>query len=217
MPSGTAASPWIQRKSKQLQNSLARQYHGTSIVHGASGAIRWQFADSPEIKALATPLRLLLRSSETFDWNQDHDALLSPPLLMPFDPSLETVLQTDASRKKNGLGYGLLQQHPEGWKLVQCGSRFVYDTKSRWTMVKLEMKSVKWTMENVDSTFSNSLRLSWSSITNPSWRSWTNTHWTWSRIRSFIAWRRKPHHSFSKPSGRRTRNTPSRTLCLEHL
>ena len=113
-----------------------------------------QFADfSPEIKALATPLRPLLRSSETFDWNQDHDAafaavksaLTSPPVLMPFDPSLETVLQTDASRK-NGLGYALLQQHPEGWKLVQCGSRFVSDTESRWAMVELEMKAVEWAM-----------------------------------------------------------------------
>lgn len=85
-----------------------------------------QFADfSTEIKPLAVPLRPLLRSSNTFEWNRDHDvafaalkkALVSPPILMPFEPELETILQTDASRK-NGLGYALLQRHPDGWKLV---------------------------------------------------------------------------------------------------
>jgi RNase H-like domain found in reverse transcriptase len=68
------------------------------------------------------------------------------PSLRQFDPSLETALHTDASRK-NGLGYALLQKHPEGWHLVQAGSRFVTDAESNYAMVELEMKGVEWAVK----------------------------------------------------------------------
>ena len=68
-----------------------------------------QLADfSVDIAATANPLRLLLRSSNQFLWNLDHDrafqavkdALKSPSILATFDPAAETMLQADASRKK---------------------------------------------------------------------------------------------------------------------
>jgi hypothetical protein len=111
-----------------------------------------QLADfSDEISAAAGPLRPLLRQGNQFVWSADQEkafetvkrALISPPVLANFDPSAETVLQTDASRK-NGLGYVLLQRQGDHWKLIQCGSRFVSDTESRYAMVELELLAVVW-------------------------------------------------------------------------
>lgn len=84
-----------------------------------------------------------------FKWTTDHDAafaafkwaLSSPPVLAPFEPTAETALQTDASRK-NGLGYALLQKQEGRWRLIQCGSR----TESRYAMVELELNAVEWAM-----------------------------------------------------------------------
>jgi hypothetical protein len=106
------------------------------------------------ISKAATPLRQLLSLSHDFVWTSDHDlafnhvkeALTSPPILKQFDPNLETALHTDASRQ-NGLGYALLPHHPEGWRLVQCRSRFVSDAESRHVMVELEMNSVVWALK----------------------------------------------------------------------
>ena len=63
---------------------------------------------SPHISAAATPLRPLLSPSNPFIWNADHEeafeavkkTMVDPPSLRQFDPSLETALHTDASRKK---------------------------------------------------------------------------------------------------------------------
>jgi hypothetical protein len=102
-----------------------------------------QLADFPdEISAAAGPLRPLLRQGNQFVWSADQEkafetvkrALISPPVLANFDPSAETVLQTDASRK-SGLGYVLLQRQNDHWKLIQCGSIFVSDTESRYAIV----------------------------------------------------------------------------------
>ena len=62
---------------------------------------------------------------------------------MHFDPKKPTALHTDASRL-NGLGYVLLQKHGEEWKLIQCGSRFLTDTESRYSMVELELLAIVW-------------------------------------------------------------------------
>ncbi len=110
---------------------------------------------SSEISAAAFPLRPLLRPSNLFVWTVDHEsafnavkaALVSTPVLAQFDPSLETVLQTDASLK-NGLGFALLQKHGDQWKLVECGSRFVTDTESRYAVVELELRAVEWAMRD---------------------------------------------------------------------
>lgn len=40
-----------------------------------------------------------------------------------------------------------MQKHPDGWRLVQCGSRFVSDAESRYAMVELEMKGVEWALK----------------------------------------------------------------------
>ena len=113
-----------------------------------------QLADfSSEISSAADDLRGLLKPSNEFIWTPDHEkafnavkkALTSPPVLAHYDPRLATVLQTDAARLK-GLGYALLQQHGDRWRLVQCGSRFISDTESRYAMVELELLAIVWAL-----------------------------------------------------------------------
>ena len=72
-------------------------------------------------------------------------ALTSPPILGTFDPIEATVLQTDASRK-NGFGYALLQHQSGHWRLIQCGSRFLTDTESRYSIIEMELQAAYWAM-----------------------------------------------------------------------
>ncbi|XP_045105438.1 uncharacterized protein LOC123500957, partial [Portunus trituberculatus] len=109
---------------------------------------------SPDLAATAAPLRPLLSPKKSFVWTPDHEqafqrvkmALASPPVLAAFDPALLTTLQTDASRLY-GLGYALLQDHGGGQqRLIQCGSRFLTDTETRYATIELEMLAVVWAM-----------------------------------------------------------------------
>ena len=94
---------------------------------------------------VASPLRGLLKVSNEFRWEASHNnafnavkaALVAPPVLAYYQPGLDTRLETDASRTK-GLGFALFQKHPAGWRLVQCGSRFISDTESRYAMIEVE-------------------------------------------------------------------------------
>ena len=61
--------------------------------------------------------------------------------------SADTISQTDASLK-NGMGYILLQRQSDKWRLIQCDSRFVSDTESRYPVIELELSAVKWAMES---------------------------------------------------------------------
>lgn len=109
---------------------------------------------SSDIAAAALPLRPLLMKNNIFAWSDDHQiafqnvkaALTQPPILQSFDPQLPTMLQTDASRTR-GLGYALLQQRPDGKAiLIQCGSRFLSDTESRYAMIELELLAAVWAL-----------------------------------------------------------------------
>ena len=106
---------------------------------------------SSEMAQAAQPLRDLLKPRNDWCWSPVHDsafqkvkeALTSPPILAHFDATLPTMLQTDASRL-NGLGFALLQRHGEDWKLVQCGSRFLTDTETRYAVIEVELAAVLW-------------------------------------------------------------------------
>ncbi|XP_068239977.1 uncharacterized protein [Palaemon carinicauda] len=106
---------------------------------------------SSAIAAAAQPLRDLLKPRNEWCWTPQHDvafkktkeALIAPPVLALFDASLPTMLQTDAS-KLHGMGFVLLQQHGEAWKLIQCGSRFLTDAETRYAVIEIEMAAVLW-------------------------------------------------------------------------
>ena len=100
---------------------------------------------------VASPLRGLLKVSNEFRREASHTnafnavkaALVAPPVLAYYQPGLDTRLETDAFRTK-GLGFALFQKHPAGWRLVQCGSRFITGTESRYAMIELECLAVVW-------------------------------------------------------------------------
>jgi len=106
---------------------------------------------SSDISMAATPLRDLLKTRNEFIWTDTHTkafedvkkVLASPPVLATFMPDLETKLETDSSRL-HGLGYDLLQKHPDGWRLIVCGSRFLTDTESRYASIELEALAIKY-------------------------------------------------------------------------
>ncbi|XP_068245143.1 uncharacterized protein mRpL22 [Palaemon carinicauda] len=109
---------------------------------------------TPDIALTAQPLRPLMSPKRSFIWTPDHDqafkrvkqALSSPPVLASFDPTLPTILQTDASRLY-GIGYALLQDHgSRRLRVVQCGSRFLADAETRYATIELEMLAVSWAL-----------------------------------------------------------------------
>ena len=53
---------------------------------------------------------------------------------------------TDVSRK-HGLGYVLTQTQQGQRRLIQCGSRFVTDTESRYSATEIELCAVQWVMK----------------------------------------------------------------------
>jgi hypothetical protein len=138
-------------------NAIAKFPTPTNIseLRSFMGLVNQLGSFSKEISELAEPLRPLLKKYNIFAWNANHDAaftavkaaLVSPANLQPFDPSLPTELRTDASRTK-GLGYALLQIRPSGeLSLIECGSRFISETESRYAMIELELLAAVWAMK----------------------------------------------------------------------
>ena len=108
---------------------------------------------SSPISEKCVPLRELLKSRNDFVWLPVHDEafndvkklLINPPILAQFDPSRDTRIETDASKLK-GFGFSLLQKHGDQWKLVSCGSRFLSDVETRYSMIELEAIAIKYAM-----------------------------------------------------------------------
>ena len=106
---------------------------------------------SKDVAAAKGPLRPLLSTKNDFLWTSEHDeafaavkrALIQPPVLSHFNPSLDTALHVDAS-KRNGMGYALLQRHGDQWKLVDANSRWCSDTESRYSTTELELAAAEW-------------------------------------------------------------------------
>ena len=109
---------------------------------------------TPDLAHMLEPLRGLLKPKNAFIWLPEHQTafdnvkqvLTDPngPILAHFDSSLPIILMTDASRLK-GIGFALMQQHPNGQlKLVQCNSRFLSDTETRYAVCELETLAIYW-------------------------------------------------------------------------
>ena len=116
------------------------------------GLVHQMGSFSPEVAGAAEPLRQLLRPKNAWLWTEEHTkafnevktALLKPPVLGFFSPARRTVLETDAARLK-GLGFCLRQQDEAGtWRLIQCGSRFLTETETRYAVIEVEMLAIVW-------------------------------------------------------------------------
>ena len=57
---------------------------------------------------------------------------------------LSDCLETDSARE-GGLGFCLRQRDDAGrWRFIQCGSRFLSETESRYATIELEMLGIAW-------------------------------------------------------------------------
>ena len=114
-----------------------------------------QFSEfSPSIAEHCSPLRPLLKQSQEFHWDEVHtaafeatkSALSSPPVLSYYQVGQPLRLETDASVLK-GLGYVLRQLQDGQWRLLQCGSRFLSATESRYAIIELELLAAVWAVK----------------------------------------------------------------------
>lgn len=107
----------------------------------------------PNFTDLVEPLRKLSRIPTKFDWTDEHSncfndvkcALANSTKLTPFDPSLETVLTTDAS------GYGIsgvLSQMKNGEEtIVSCVSRTLSTIERGYSVGEREALACVWATE----------------------------------------------------------------------
>ena len=113
----------------------------------------------PDLAHLTEVLRQLMKKNIAWQWLPVHqqafekirEVLTSDLLVKPFDPSLETVLLTDASRLK-GLGYAIIQKEKcSGIRLIQCSSRSLNPAETRYATIELECLAIQWAV--LDSRF----------------------------------------------------------------
>ena len=105
-----------------------------------------------DLAMVTAPLRELLKKDVVFLWTHcQEDAfqktksiLTSTKVLSYFDASLRTTILTDAS-KLYGLGFALIQTRSDGTtSLIQCGSRSLSETESRYAPIEQECLAVQW-------------------------------------------------------------------------
>ena len=105
----------------------------------------------PDLAHATCPLSALLKKDVAWTWGDEQvkafelakKNLTSPLVVKVFDPSLRTALLTDASRLK-GLGYALVQYEGERMHLVQCGSRTLTPTETRYATCELEALAIHY-------------------------------------------------------------------------
>ena len=141
-------------------------------VRSFLGMVQQFEAFTPEIAELSAPLRSLLSPKVQFLWTSHQQksfedliqALTSPRILTHYRKGAKLRLETDAAQTR-GLGFALWQQEPgesqepdgrsvpvksmtEGqWRLLQCGSRYITPTESRYSATEVELLAVVWAVK----------------------------------------------------------------------
>ena len=110
----------------------------------------------PDLAHMTEPLRNLLKKDVAYTWLPDHEEafnkiktlLTTKPVVKFFDTSLRTEVLTDASRLK-GIGYALIQRDPSDQiRLIQCGSRSLTPTESRYATIELECLGIQYALQH---------------------------------------------------------------------
>jgi hypothetical protein len=105
----------------------------------------------PDISHGLVKMRMLLKKHASFQWLPDHQAefeqakklLCSAKVVKFFDPSLPTILLTDASRLY-GLGFALVQTGEDGrMRLVRASSTSLSPAQSRYSTIELELQAIE--------------------------------------------------------------------------
>ena len=115
----------------------------------------------PDLAALASPLRGLLKKGVPFCWLPDHGlafekmkrTLVKTVAIHHFDRQLHTKLITDAS-KLNGIGFILIQTSDADSlipiNLLQCGSRSLTATERNYATIEIECLGIQWALKKCD-------------------------------------------------------------------
>lgn len=121
--------------------------HDVASLRSFLGLISWYSKFLPNFASVAEPLRALLRdaSDTKFEWTVSaersfkelKDLLSGSQVLALFDPSLPTIVSTDAS--DYGLGGGLTQIHPDRVeRTVAFASRTLTAAERKYSTVEKE-------------------------------------------------------------------------------
>ena len=108
----------------------------------------------PDLAQASAQMRGLLKKGIAFQWLPEHERefrtlkgmLTSPLIVYFFDPKLDTMLLTDAS-KLYGLGYALVQKDSAGkLRLIQAGSRSLAPAEKNYAPIESECLAAVWAM-----------------------------------------------------------------------
>lgn len=117
------------------------------------GKASYYSAFIPDLATRERPLRDILKA-KTFSWNMKADAayndikqiLVSPQVLMPYEPKLPLLLATDAS--KTGLGAVLSHRLPNGKERpIAYASRTLSATEQRYPQIDKEALAIIWAVQ----------------------------------------------------------------------
>ena len=109
---------------------------------------------TPDLAHITSAIRPLLEKGTTWNWLPEHQAafekikeiLTSDMVILPFDPNLDTILLTDASRL-HGMGFALIQIKKGNMRLIQCASSSLTPTHQRYAVCELECMAVQWAIK----------------------------------------------------------------------
>lgn len=104
-------------------------------------------------------LTKLLRKDEKWTWTDEHSEVMSEfkkilmttPLLIIFDPNLQTILYTDASR--DGLSGTLMQVTDQGEKPVAYYSRQTSTQEKNYHSFELELLAIEASVDKFRYTY----------------------------------------------------------------
>ena len=103
----------------------------------------------PDLAHMTSAIRPLLKKRTTRNWLPEHqaacekikDILTSDMVMLPFNPNLDTILLTDASRL-HGIGFTLIQIKKGNMRLIQCTSSSLTPKHQRYAVCELEYMAV---------------------------------------------------------------------------
>ena len=95
----------------------------------------------PDLAHMTSAIRPLLKKGLTWNWLPEYqasfekikDILTSDMVILPFDPNLDTILLTDASRF-HGMGFALIQIKKGNMRLIQSASSSLTPTHQRYAV-----------------------------------------------------------------------------------
>ena len=109
----------------------------------------------PDLAHASKDIRGLLKKNIAWLWMQEHQdsfektkkVLLEKAVLHHYDVNKPVELMTDASRL-NGLGFALIQRSQDDKPMIiQCGSRSLTDTETRYATIELELLAIVWAVQ----------------------------------------------------------------------